>query len=112
MSRGVAFEAGGSARLLRYDFNALCRVEDVFGCDINSAIALLSPESGAPNMRDVRKLFCAGLGGVVTLEKAGEIIEELGIEKCVAMIGDAFARAFPSGEAAGEAAAGNGPGAA
>ena len=110
MARGLPFEAAGSARLLRFDMNALCRIEEAMGCSLNEAVSRLDGKSGSPSMRDIRTIFGAGLGGSVLSDKVGEIIDEIGLDHAVSMIGSALELAFPKAVEAAADAAGNGPG--
>jgi hypothetical protein len=109
MNRGVTFEAGGKSHLLRFDVNALCRIEEATGEDIQAAAARLSPAGGQPKLTDLRLLFWAGLGAGITREDAGLIMDDVGFDRIGEMIGQAFAMAFPDAPA-GASDAGNGAG--
>lgn len=99
--RGLSFEAAGKTYLLRFDINALCRLEDKTGKNIDAVADMLQPKDGIPRMRDLRLMFWAGLGGKMTEEKAGDILSDLGLERGSQLLGQAFEAAFPQiGDAA------------
>lgn len=83
--------------------NAICELEEKLGKGIDK----IGEELGeGVRMRTLRAVVWAGL-----LEKqpdtketdAGRIIGEVGIEAAVQAVGNAFAAAFPQGEASGKA---------
>ena len=110
MQRGISFEAGGRSLQLRFDVNALCRVEEATGKPFDEAAALLSPASGSPRMSDVRKIFWAGLGGDLTYDQAGVVISDIGLERAGELIGKAFELAFPEAAKQAGGVSGNGTG--
>lgn len=105
----VAFEAGGKKRTLRFDTNAICILEE----DLGLSIAEIAAQLKSGRVSAIRAALRAGLNGggdlTATLRKAGELIDELGYERAVALVSDAFALAFP--KAAKEAGPPKGAGA-
>lgn len=96
MLRGVEFEAGGKRRELRFDVNAMCRLEaDFAGLPIDRVAERLQPATGMPTITDIRAAFRAGLVGGATLDEAGEIMSEVGIAEAGRLIGAAMQLAFP-----------------
>lgn len=79
---------------LVYDFNALCEAETLIG-PLGQAMPLIARGS----LSTTRALLWAGLQAKhdFTLEKAGEIVVEIGFPKVSAAIADAVALAFPDG---------------
>lgn len=101
MTQGVEFEAAGARHVLRFDFNALCQIEEDFGAGMTDIAARLQGQPGKPpRLSDIRLAFRAGLGANYTVEHAGGLIGEIGAERAVALIGEALQRAFPDQEAA------------
>ena len=94
----VAVAHDGAAYVLRYDVNALCNLEDAFGKSIGEVIADIDSEN--VSMKTVRTIFAAGLSPSVDEVKAGEIMQAHGVAEICAMIGQAFAAAFPESEGA------------
>ena len=92
MRRGVSFTVNGEARELRFDINALCTLEDRFGCGVDELQTRLGDR---PRVADLRAVFWAGLqGGPLTEEEAGDIMSALGMAEAFRLIGEAFALAF------------------
>lgn len=100
----VALEAMGETYKMRFGTNALCELEAAFGEGINAILAKLQPDD--PSIRTMRTIMACGLG--VSPDKAGEIMDEIGMERSGELIGQAITLAFP----APEANAGNGKAAA
>lgn len=100
----VEIEANGRTYTLRFTTNALCRLEEAAG---RSFGALVDDLGGAVNMNTLRLMIWAGIGGIGK-EVAGDIIDAIGIERAVSLIGEAINAAFPQPEGDtgnGEAAA-------
>jgi hypothetical protein len=97
---GVEFDAAGARHLLRFDFNALCRIEEDFGAGMADIAGRLQGQPGKPpRLSDIRLAFRAGLGTGYTVEQAGDLIGEIGAERAATLIGEALQRAFPDREA-------------
>lgn len=98
MTRAVTFEAGGRVHALRYDFNALCRLEEVFGRPITRLDTILAPKDGEVSLRDLRRLFAVGLGPDTTDEDAGLVINDIGMAKAFDRVLEAMELAMPKAE--------------
>jgi hypothetical protein len=103
--KGIEFDALGTRHCLRFDFNALCQIEaDFDNTPVAEVMAQMSNRQGRPPlMRDIRRVFRAGLGPDVTEEQAGDVIAALGIEPAMGLMERALLLAFP------EAAQGKAP---
>ena len=92
----VTFEAGGRTRSLQFTTNRLCLLEDKTGkTPLDIAVELeMNPRIGT-----LRAMFWAGMGeGDMTLDAAGDVMDELGRARAIAVARDAFEAAFPSKE--------------
>jgi hypothetical protein len=106
MRGGVTFDALGGTWEAKFTTNAICRVEERSGRGLEDVLADVS----APGKRTLayRLLLWAALGGV-TIEAAGEIMDDLGMVEVDRIISAALRAAFPvpDGDAGnGEATAG------
>lgn len=90
---------------LKYDFNAICHLEEETGMFIGDYIKEhFGPESKKPKLLPIRKMFRAGLLHCkpdITLEQAGDIIgKELkkkgGLEKLIKIAFEAVKDAMPA----------------
>jgi hypothetical protein len=108
--RALEFEAGGAAHALRFDVNALCRVEELSGLGIADAAKLLSPETGVARIADMRMFFQAGLVARLSADDAGTLMGEVGIERALELVVQAFDLAFGKGSADKRDATGGGEG--
>jgi hypothetical protein len=100
--KGIEFDALGARHCLRFDMNAICRLEEDFDATV-SEIALRLGGEGA-RMTDLRLAFRAGLGPDVTLDRAGEIMTEIGASEAGRLIGEAMMLAFPTAAKSAKAA--------
>lgn len=114
----VRFQDGEATRRLVFGINALCALEDEFGCSVAEIGSRLTPvlvdadgnpvidkASGLvkhkpPKVTDIRAIFRAGLiedwkDGEPTHADAGRIITDLGLKEATQILGEAFAAAFP-----------------
>ena len=90
----VVLRAGERDIELRLSTNALCRIEEVSGKAIGALIAGLS---GAEiRLSDLRFLVMGAAG--VSLDEAGDLIDEAGLQAAVEAIGKAIEAAFPTAE--------------
>jgi len=97
--QSIPIEIGGKTRYLRYGTNALVAVEEKLNCPLSDIGSKLSGNVG---IKDLRILFWAGLMGddkELTLDGAGDLIDEAvdkgGITFVAEKIAEAFAAAFP-----------------
>lgn len=85
---------------LRYDFNALCALEEKTGENILENFQ--EWQSGkSPSMRQIRVYIWGGLlhnNPKVTLEDAGNAITEAGLQASMDAMTKALNAAFPSGD--------------
>lgn len=103
MANAAKGEAGlqlsdGRSLTLRYDFDALCEVEDAAGKTISDVLAEIS--KGSPRLKTARALIYGGLSGhhpEITLPEVGEIILSDGPAVMAAME-KALSAAFPAAE--------------
>lgn len=87
----VRFTVGEAEHVLHFTVNRLCDLEEETGESVmHYAEALGQP--GAIGLRDVRRLMRFGLGS--TEAEAGDIVQEIGLQRSVALIGEALAAAF------------------
>lgn len=93
MRGGVAFEAGGKARTLRFSVNAICAAEERTGRSLTDMMADM--QGGRLRMTTLRDLFWAGLGQGVSPALAGELIDELGLDVVGTLLGQALELAMP-----------------
>jgi hypothetical protein len=91
----VSFEAGGARHTLRYGINELCRLEDRLNIDVT---ALGQKMAAGLNMRTLRTIFACGLSGDLADAEAGDIIDEVGLQRAGELVGEAMQAAFPSAE--------------
>lgn len=91
----VSFEANGTRHTLRYGINELCRLEDRLSIDV----AELGKKMAAGlNMRTLRTIFACGVSGDLADDTAGELIDEVGLQRAGELVAEAMQAAFPSAE--------------
>ena len=102
MRGGVTFDVDGAAYELRFTTNAICRVEERGGKSLQDVLA----DAAVPGKRTLayRLLLWAGIGGI-TMDAAGDLMDDLGPEKVDRLLADALRMAFPARD---ESDAGNG----
>lgn len=102
----VSFEAQGKTWTLRFSTNALCELEDATG---KGAMAVAEEMNDPERVRikTLRAMFWAGLtdNHDIDVKAAGDLMNEIGVDKAGLLIGEAFQASFPDAEA-GEAAKG------
>ena len=93
MRGGVTFDALGKAWEAKFTTNAICRVEERAGRSLEDVLADVT----VPGKRTLayRLLLWAALGGV-TVEAAGEIMDDLGLVEVDRIISAALRAAFPA----------------
>ena len=92
MRGGVTFDALGQPFELRFTTNAICRVEERSGKSLESLLADTS--SDGKRTLAFRTLLWAGIGGI-TLETAGEIMDEIGFAEVDRILAESLRQAFP-----------------
>ena len=108
--RGEAtFQAKGETWVMRFGNNEFCTIEDKFDRPFAQVAAEL--DGDAFNFRTFRAIFAIGLKRkqpTVDDNIAGDIIDDLGMEEAVRMLGECIRSALPqkkAGEAGEETAA-------
>ena len=108
LKQSIPITIGDQTYQLRFTFNSFIRLEEELGIPISDIDKIFPTENkdgkvvGSVNLRDVRAFFWAGLiheNKDLTLEEAGELIEEAGgIVGIVETLVKAFSNAFPADE--------------
>lgn len=104
----VSFEAAGARQTLRFGINQLCDIEDRLGVGVTQLGEVMK---GGLSMRQLRTIFAAGVGSGITDHDAGDMIDEIGVQRAGELVGEAMQAAFPAQEGSGDprkAAAGTG----
>lgn len=104
MRGAVSFDALGKSYELRFTTNAICRIEEKSGRSLEAVLA----DTTIPGKRTLtyRLLFWAAVGGI-TLETAGDIMDELGDVEVDRILAEGMRLAFPPKDP-DESAEGNG----
>jgi hypothetical protein len=106
----VGFEAGGRRHVLRMGMNAICTLEAELGLSI---VEIAEKLRTSRQMLLLRTVFRAALAEGASDDEAGELIDEVTINRAVELLGEAFQLSFPPGDDAdppSAAGAGNGSG--
>ena len=96
-----AIEIDGAEYTLRMSINAICELEDRADRPIEQIGSRLT--NGDAGVRDIRLLWWAALRdhhADVDLRGAGVLIEAIGLDRAIALIGETLADAFPANGAA------------
>ncbi len=96
----VSFRADDKEWVLRYSTNALCEMEDLFGKSAIEVAQSLDSEAGV-SLKDLRAVFYCGLTDRhedISEKRAGDLIDDIGMEAVGPLIAEAFLAAFPSAE--------------
>lgn len=97
----VALPVNGDPVGLRYDVNAMCRIEDELAMPI--AQILESLNGNGVSIKTIRTIFACGLVPAHGVDDAGAVMDEIGIADASEYIGKAFQLAFPEGKKEGKA---------
>jgi hypothetical protein len=106
MRGGVTFDALGKPREFKFTTNAICRLEERAGKSLQDVLA--DTAEGGRRMVAFRLLMWAGLGDL-TLDDAGDIMDDIGIAEVDRIIAEGLKLAFPPKD---QSAEGNGAAAA
>lgn len=106
MRGGVTFDALGKPREFKFTTNAICRLEERAGKSLQEVLA--DTAEGGRRMVAFRLLMWAGLGDL-TLDDAGDIMDDIGLAEVDRIIAEGLKLAFPPKEPSAE---GNGAAAA
>ena len=98
----VAFQAEGREMHMRITTNAMVRYQDAMGETFLKGLMALKRDPS--DMKRIRALVCAALGHEpdMTLDRAGDIMDQVGVLDIAKLVSDAADAAFP------KSAAGNG----
>jgi hypothetical protein len=89
----VTFEAAGQDYALQFTTNRLCELEEEAGEKILAICARMeNPE--AISFIDLRRIFRAGLVGVFSHTDAGDILDEVGMQRGLILAAQAMSAAF------------------
>jgi hypothetical protein len=102
MRGGVTFDALGKPREFKFTTNAICRLEERAGKSLQDVLA--DTAEGGRRMVAFRLLMWAGLGDL-TLDDAGDIMDDIGIAEVDRIIAEGLKLAFPPKD---QSAEGNG----
>lgn len=91
---GVRFSHDGVGYELRFTMNALCAYEEAAGETAFEAIGLVA--SGRSGLARIRRLFAAGVVGLSAPAQVGDLIDQIGLDRAIELLGRAFALAMPS----------------
>lgn len=92
----VTFEAAGQDYALHFTINRLCQLEEDTGQGVIAHLGKLDrPES--ITFIDLRTMFRAGLVGDFTRDQAGDLMQEVGINRVLALVTEAMGAAFEVG---------------
>ncbi|ADU50171.1 hypothetical protein Tmar_0046 [Thermaerobacter marianensis DSM 12885] len=86
----VELKAGGKTYVLRYTTNAMVQLEEMLGRSVLEIV-------NNPSFTDARAMVWAGLLHAhpgLTLEQAGEIMDEAGVVEAIQAAGQALKKAF------------------
>ena len=106
MRGGVTFDALGKPREFKFTTNAICRLEERAGKSLQDVLADTA-ERGRQTVA-FRLLMWAGLGDL-TLDDAGDIMDDIGLAEVDRIIAEGLKLAFPPKD---QSAEGNGAAAA
>lgn len=97
MKRRITFTAGDKEYSLRFGTNAMARYEEMSGEPAFQALQRLDGE--APPILMVRNLFRCALEQDVSAEDAGDLMDEVGLQKSLELFGEAVRLAYPEAAA-------------
>lgn len=97
MIRGVDFVAGGKSYCLRYTTNRMCNLETALGMGVASFMRKYDAQN-VPTYKDMRTIFHAGVFPAVSVEDAGDIMDDLGFDAASELTAKALMAAFPEAE--------------
>lgn len=94
----VALQVGDRAYTLSYSINALCELEELLDKPVASIIEAIQKPAEL-RMSSVRAIIWAGLQDHhqgLTVQEAGQIASEAGMQAAMSKVGEAFRLAFPA----------------
>lgn len=88
----IEFEAMGKTRALRFTTNRIVQLEEKAG----RGIGAIAGGMGDGKIGDVRLMIACGMG--VKPDDAGDIIDDIGLQRAVELLGQALQAAFPDAD--------------
>ena len=101
---GVTLDVDGKEYAVRVSTNAMVRYQDRAGETFVDGLNAL--QNATTDIRRARDLFWAALVGDFSVEDAGDLMDEAGIEVAMAKLSEATVLAFPQGDSEGNGEAG------
>ena len=95
MRGGVGFHALGVDYVLRFSTNALCLLEEAAGRGIAEIAAAMGEDM---KVSDLRLMLRSGTTPGLSLDQAGDVIDDLGIDVVGGLVNRAMVAAFPSAD--------------
>lgn len=92
----VTFTAAGQEHALRFTTNRLCQLEEDTGENVIVHVKRMEDADNVSFLQ-IRQMFRAGLEGEHSLQEAGDIIDAIGTQGALVLLGRAFGAAFESG---------------
>ena len=110
------FDALGEEWEVRFDFNAICEIEertgekfmvvaapflglvDLDAIDSDSGLMAVAQKVDFANLRQLLAWALEGAHPEITLQRAGSIVQAVGLPRTVEVVAKAIARALPTGE--------------
>lgn len=84
---------------LTFNVNTFCDLEDEFEAqDVNEVLAIIQGLETKPSLKVIRSIFFVALRQEhpdISINDAGQLISDVGIEKAAEALGEAVAQAFP-----------------
>jgi hypothetical protein len=93
---GVLIELEGRSVRLRFSINTFCDLEDDTGLSLKEMFDQLKAK---PRLSFIRKCYFVALAEAdptMTIQKAGDLIGEISLQKAAELLGQAMAAAFPA----------------
>lgn len=87
----VLFEVDGKGHALRLGTNQLADAEDAFGLPINAIVRKM--QGTDVSITDLRRFF--SIAGQMSETEAGDVMDDIGVERAGELLGEAMAAAFP-----------------
>lgn len=90
----IGFEADGKSHSLRLGTNQLAALEDAFGLTINDIVQKMQGKD--VQVGNLRKFFAIACD--LPEEEAGDVMDDIGLDRAGQLLGEAITAAFPKGE--------------
>lgn len=93
--KSISFDYKDKAYSLRFDINALGRLGSFLDGE-DTATTFIQFDNSILDVRRIRALFAAGLNVRLSLDSAGQMIEDIGVYEVKALVQKAMQEAMPS----------------